>query len=128
MKYSNQKPEIYDTLHEAFGVEWNQGIIITYGDTVYCKYPLDTDKEVHEQVHIDQQAFYGVTEWWDRYLEDPQFRFEQELEAYKAEAEFVRKHMPDRNKRVQLIHRMCKDLSSSNYGNVCTFSEAKKLL
>ena len=127
MNQSNQIPAIYHKCHEKFGVKWSQGIIITYGDTVYCKQKLTPDKIAHEGVHVKQQTAMDKDLWWDKYLEDEEFRLFQEVEAYKTEANWVRKNVKDNNLQVRLLHQICLDLSSSIYGNICTYSQAKQL-
>lgn len=130
MKIKYRKPEIYDTIKKYFDIRWEHGIVITYGDTVYHhpKFSLPPEKIIHEQVHIDQQTAMGAKEWWDKYFVDPTFRLEQELEAYKREANFVRATIKDKNTVTRLIHEMCISLSGVIYGNVVTYSEAKELL
>ena len=124
----NQKPAIYKTLQDRFGINWESGIIIAYYPNIYCKYALDDLKLVHENTHLEQQRLYGVEAWWERYLEDPNFRTLQEAEAYKNEADFAKKIMRDRNKLARYIDRIAKDLSSSIYGNIVTYSQARDLL
>ena len=128
MKLSADKPPIYKRLKEVFGISWSNGIIITYGDTVHCKYMLNADKMVHEKVHTIQQTKMDKDLWWEKYISDPKFRLEQEVEAYKAEAHYIQKHIGDRNTRAKLLDCIYKDLSSSMYGNVVTYSGAKELL
>jgi hypothetical protein len=124
MILSKEQPEIYKTLHEKFGVEWDSGVIITYGDTVYCKYDLPEQKIVHEQVHIDQQK--NPKEWWEKYLLDPKFRLFQEVQAYRAECRYLEKTIKDRNKLSLRIHDICKDISSSMYGGIVPYAVAKE--
>lgn len=121
MKLSNRIPPIYFTLKKKFNVNWDKGVIITYGDTVYCKYPLSDDLIVHEQTHIKQQLDYGVEKWWDRYLIDKDFRLSQELEAYKNQANFLKGNK-------ERIEKILKDISSSMYGNMITYEEARQLI
>ena len=118
-----EKPSIYDRLHEVFGVEWDEGIIITYGDCVYCKYPIPPSKEVHEFVHVDQQLAYGVQKWWNRYITDPEFRLSQELEAYSTEVAWIKKNVKDRNEKFRMIRQICFDLSSPIYGRIISYKE-----
>ena len=128
MKLSKEKPPIYQKCVDKFGIDWEKGIIFTYGDTIHCKYDLTPDKIVHEKTHIKQQEEYGRDKWWDRYFEDVEFRLSQEIEAYKNEANFIKKNIKDRNSQFKLIHGIAKDLSSSIYGNIITYSEALKLV
>ena len=128
MILSKEKPQIYETLHKIFGVEWDNGVIITYGDTVYCKFDLGWDKRVHEAVHVRQQKEMGAEAWWNRYLEDTEFRLSQELEAYKEEVKFLRQNIKDRNQLFRAIRQVSLDLSGSMYGNIISYGEAFKIL
>lgn len=59
--------------------------VFCYGEDIYCQDPdnLPPDVIVHEKVHArQQQNFSNPDLWWQKYLLDKQFRFEQELEAY----------------------------------------------
>jgi hypothetical protein len=128
MKISTEKPPIWDEVAKVFPVKWEDGVIVTYGDTVYCKYPFSPLKMIHESVHIDQQAYAGKDNWWARYFSDEPFRLEQELEAYKAEVKEIKALIKDRNHRDKRIRTICNELSSPMYGNLITFSEAMSIL
>lgn len=122
----NKKPPIYDKCVEIFGVNWESGVIFTYGDTIYCKYDLSPNKLAHEMVHVRQQN--GSPEaWWDRYFNDESFRLAQELEAYKEENKILNK-MKDRNAVFKIKSENAKCLSSGMYGNIISYSEAMRLL
>lgn len=83
--------------------------------------------EVHEEVHIIQQAG-KCDEWWDRYLSDPYFRFRQEVEAHHAQYKFIRSAESNREKVNYLVFFYAKALSGPMYGNLCTFSEALRAI
>jgi hypothetical protein len=125
-EFSTTKPPVYPLLKEKFGIDWDNGIIITYGKTIHCKQPIPPEKMVHELVHVKQQT--NPEEWWNRYLLDKDFRLSQELEAYKKEAQFIKDNIKDRNGRYMYIHQMAKDLSSHIYGNVISFNDAMREL
>ena len=127
MKISHEKPTIYEKLKEVFNVDWDKGITIAYGDTVYSKFPLPPDLKVHEQIHLDQQKALGVEEWWKQYIESREFRLSQETPAYKAQVDFIRKNVNDRNARFAMIDKLARDMSTL-YGDMVTYSEAKELL
>lgn len=128
MKRSKQKPPIYDRLVEKFGINWSTGIIITYGDTVHCRYKISNAKVAHEKTHIKQQAAYGVEAWWDRYIEDPAFRLSQEIEAYRNELNWIASHIHDLRLKRTLTDDILRDLSGYIYGNLVTVDQARKLL
>lgn len=121
--YPPNHAEIVEMLHPA------PNYIFTYGDTVFSPTTdvIPPDILAHESVHERQQTskwHFSPTRWWKKYLIDPQFRYEQELEAYQAQYQFVKAHVRDRNMVHKLLHEMGRALSSANYGNVVGFSEA----
>lgn len=125
MKYSDQKPPNWEKLVALFGVDWKY-TVVTWGDTVHAARPLTPDLEVHEAVHVRQQAEIGVMAWWKRFYEDPAFRLEQELEAYRAQFEFIRKCSNDRNQIFKIRDRIASDLAGHIYGNCISYEDAFK--
>jgi len=128
LKFSTQIPNIYYKLRDAFGIKWSNEIIITYGDTVYCERDIDEAKKVHEATHVSQQSNCDPDEWYDKYINNVDFRLSQEIEAYKNEIKFYKKKIKDRNLRYLCCEQVYRDISSSIYGNMISYSEAKKLL
>lgn len=127
-KISDQIPEIYYKCQEKYGVNWSKGVVITYGDTVYCKFTLSPDLLVHEGIHVKQQAKIGKDVWWEQYFNNDSFRLSQEKEAYIAQSKWLKRHIKDRNKRFVYLNKIATDFSSSMYGNIITKEEANKLL
>lgn len=128
IEFSTDKPAIYDRINEIFGVEFDDGIIISYYPKIHCKVKLSADKIVHEMMHMEQQKNLGVELWWNLFFSDEGFRLEQEVEAYRAEAAFIRRNIKDRNAVARFIHNMAVTLSSKIYGNICDYSEAMQFL
>lgn len=124
---SNQIPDIYHICKEKWGVDWDKGVIFTWGETIHCKFPLSPSLIAHEMTHVEQQA-NGVVLWWSKYLDDPAFRLSQELEAYRNQVNFIKQQVKDRNKKAVMIHEICQHLSGPMYGNIISFEEAKKKL
>lgn len=84
MKIAIAKPPIWAEAHKHFDID-DQRTIYTWGDTIYNPAGVDIGRELveHESVHEKQQAAMGGPDkWWKKYFEDPQFRMEQEAEAY----------------------------------------------
>ena len=119
---------IYDRCVEQFGVDFNQGVIFTYGDNIYTKNDLPDHLIIHESTHIKQQKSYGKEIWWEKYFTDEKFRYEQELEAYRKQYQFFTKTNKDRNRRDKFLTIIAGDLSGSMYGNIIEHSEAKKVI
>lgn len=71
--------------------------IYAYGEYIYNpsgeQIPLDVIE--HEKVHLSRQKTFGTSEgWWSKYLLDSTFRLNEELAAYSAQYELVKKHVP----------------------------------
>ena len=128
MKFSYECPPIYERLHKQFGVEWEDGVVIAYGDTIHCVRPLTPDLWVRENVHGEQQKVMGPEAWWERYLIDTRFRYEQEVQAYREQMKFLKVAVKDRNQRFSIKHRLALDLSGPMYGKLCTYAEAMFIL
>ncbi len=126
----NNCPQIYPRLKKQFGVNWSDGLIITYYPNIYWigGNALPPEKVVHESTHLRQQAKYGVEKWWDEYLANPVFRLEQEKEAYINEVNYIRRTVLNRQERFKLIDEIARCLSGSMYGNLVTYHEAINLL
>ena len=103
--------------------------VFTYGDTIYNPHnqPIDAGLEAHEIVHSIQQGD-DPEAWWVDYLRKPKFRFEQELKAYRVQYRLMKNHIPDRNALARFLHAIASDLSGPMYGNMCSLSEAIKLI
>lgn len=102
--------------------------IFAYGSTIYSPSgnDLPDDLLAHEEVHaLQQRAAGGPAAWWARYLDDPAFRLEQEVAAYRAQ---LRASAGPRHERKQLLTRIARDLASPMYGNLVTLPEARALI
>jgi len=121
---------IYDRAREQFGVDFEKGVVFSYGDTLYARYSVDPDLFEHESTHGKIQIAFpgGPDAWWERYFTDAQFRFEQELIAYRAQYRFMKTQVKDRNQQNTLLWGYARDLSGKMYGNIVLFSEAIKLI
>lgn len=119
MKILNEKPPM---LEDILGVGMNpnlDNVIFTYGDTIYNpsgRYIPDYLIE-HESVHTKQQGD-DPDAWWDRYLRDPYFRLDQELDAYARQYWYTCQKVKDRNKRNLILIDIAKSVSGETYGNM----------
>lgn len=127
-RISTQKPpaHIYDKCVEKWNVDFDKGIVFTYGETIHSKRPIPKDLMVHELVHVRQHREYpgGKDMWWERYLEDPMFRYHQELEAYRKQYQWVKDNIKDRNKAFKHLIHYADCLSGPMYGNMVTIKQA----
>lgn len=92
---SSRKPDVWPIVEAKTGLQWGKGIVFTYGNTIYSEdHPLKEDVLVHELVHVRQQSgFQNLEEYLNQYLNDQMFRYEMELEAYRAQWQFLKKKL-----------------------------------
>jgi hypothetical protein len=103
--------------------------VFAYGDTIYSPSTtqLPPDLIAHESVHFGQQQRAGGPEaWWRRYLDEPQFRLDQEVEAYRAQ--FALCSLLPRATRRKFLANISATLSGSMYGRLVTKEQAKLLV
>lgn len=124
----HEPPPIYEELVREFNIDWESGVIIAWNGKVYTKDTLDPQKVIHELVHLDEQKKMGNEAWWQLYIENQQFRLDQEVMAMKAEIRFLRKYIKDREAVFRMIREIVLSLSSPMYGNIIDQKGAYRLL
>ena len=125
VQHSTDKPPIWDELVERYHPSWER-TAVAYGDTIHAKYlPLPPDVEVHERIHLKQQGYTkeGAKEWWDKYINDTEFRLEQELEAYQGQYKFLQRTLKDKNQLNKKVLHLAHTLSTL-YGFKISKTEA----
>lgn len=117
-------------MKEQFKVDWESNVVFTYGDVISTSRGVMTeDLLYHEGHHVTQQKEYGgADEWWKEYLENPQFRFEQELECYRKQYQWVVKNIENRQVVFSALTHYARSLSGEMYGSIVSFNEAMKLI
>ncbi len=110
--------------YKAQGFDITDKTIFALGVDIYTNYNLSPDLMVHELVHLKQQQEVGVKEWVYDFLYVPAKRLEYELEAYKIQIHSIK----DRNHRAKVWLQSAKSLSSSLYGNIISYEDAKEQL
>ncbi len=95
MKQVKGLPPNYDLIKLA--VNPPPEAIFCYGDTIYnfSGETIPEDTLLHESIHTKQQG-KNIEGWWNSWLNDKIFRYQQELEAYAAQYEFIKKHYPQK--------------------------------
>lgn len=118
------RPPNYGEIRARFNI--HPQAVFTYGERIYNPTAslLSEDLIVHEKVHADQQRPGGPAAWWQRYLVDPAFVLEQELEAYRRQFAFFCRLNRDRNEQFQILRLLAGDLASPMYGSVITMRDA----
>lgn len=120
---------MFDRIVAMFPTAARAGTVFTWGETVFnpSGRPIAPEILEHEAVHARQQGGDPAS-WWERYLADAQFRFEQELEAHRVEYRAVCAQSKDRNARAAALQFIGSRLASPLYGGVVTRSEAMRAI
>lgn len=133
MKVSYEQPPVWDQANKLFKLEELKiGAVFTYGDTIYNPSSIALTPELirHEETHMEQQQANSdvAKAWWKRYIQDPQFRLEQEAEAYAAQYKLFCQIHKDRNKQARYLYQIAGLLASPMYGNIVTRTEAQSMI
>lgn len=123
-----EKPPNWNKLVKAFGVEWGT-ICVAYDKDIYAgdKANLSPDVITHESVHLARQEEDPVG-WWESYMKSKEFRFKEEVLAYRAQFSYLRDTIKDRNVLARYLWRLAEGLSGEMYGNIVSHREAMKLI
>ncbi len=110
---------------------------------------LPIDIQYHEYIHSLQHEEFegGCTAWWVKYLMDPDFRLDQELEAYGKQFAFAKRNLieTDEDVRVRtqnkshlgggvnnilkhLLFDMAIALSGKEYGSLLSYGRAESAI
>lgn len=132
VKIKNEKPPIYENACAAFRIN-PKTTIFTYGDTIYNPNNLNLSDDIiaHERVHIEQQKANDKDAqiWWTKFLQDPEFRLSQELEAYAKQYNFIcQRKTQNKQIRFNVLKRYAEILSGGLYGNCVSFYRAMQII
>lgn len=131
MTISKEKPVNYPHIADKFGSDiWDRGVVITYAPDIHCKSGQPSPQIIHhEEVHIRQQLAFpgGPAAWWREYIQNDRFRLQEELEAHKEEAAYIRKYVGNRKKQAEKLDYLAHSMSR-NYAGMISYAEAKEQL
>lgn len=107
-----------------------RGIYFCYGNTIYnpAGRSMPIELIAHEATHAIQQEATGITQWWEQYLHDTEFRFYQELEAHRVEYEKYIKDHPGRHFRRGYQQSVAERLSGPLYNHCVPKDRAMRLI
>lgn len=127
MTIKNEFPPNYAEIAEAFDLTGVKPVF-SYRPFLYNPHncPIPDHLLTHELVHQEQQQ--DPKAWWNRYLEDRDFRLEQELAAYRAQYQFGKKWIKDRNTLFRFLDALATELSGKMYGEIIGRDEALHLI
>jgi hypothetical protein len=98
-----------------------QGVVYAFGDTIYNPGNVKIPRSIiaHEAAHgLRQQELgkNGVEHWWRSYLDDPEFRYREEVIGHAAEYLAQVNGHYDRNANARLLMTTAVRLLASFYG------------
>ena len=126
MKIIYDFPPNIEEIKRYFSI--NKNTVFTYRDLYNPNHnEISPILLAHEETHARQQGD-KVEEWWGRYLIDRDFVFSQEVEAYQNQFKFFCGVFKDRNTQTRFLNTIASDLSGELYGNLCSMSEAVKII
>ena len=122
------RPPNFEKIAAVFPGAYKAGTIFSYGNEIYVTSEHDLTPALfqHEGVHCSRQMQMGVDLWWDKYLTDERFRYNEEMIAHQAEYQKAMQGSPNRNARRSNLNIIAKRLSSPLYGRMVSFEQAKK--
>lgn len=94
-KISKLPPPNYEGVRERLKVphKFEDGLVFAYYPYIHVyRGKLSPDLIVHETTHLERQKEIGVDVWWNEYVNSEQFRFKEELLAYRAQYKWVVRH------------------------------------
>jgi hypothetical protein len=106
-----ERPPNFQLIESAFPKSTGPGVLFAYDGNIYNPSGITVPPALvaHENVHLErQQLIRGgnqrVEQWWRRYIEDSEFRYNEELLAHAAEFKVLRvDKSQDRNFGARLL-------------------------
>jgi len=108
------KPPNFEQIRAAFPNAESPGVLFAFDGNIYNPSGITVPPALiaHEEVHLKRQQalaphatsttqWSGPELWWQKYLEDSEFRYNEELLAHVAE--FKMQRGPDRNQGARLL-------------------------
>lgn len=113
-----ERPPNFDAIVAVFPGAAREGILFAYGEDIFnpSNVSIPSWLAAHEYKHCARQFLVGAEHWWKMYLEDQDYRYNEELLAHQAEFREALKHVKnDRNERYKLFDRTARRLIAPLY-------------
>lgn len=130
LKLIDDTPPNYDRIVEAFPYVLGMKVFFAYAPAVYSPSGVMLPKVLvnHEKLHIRRQGDNPAA-WWDRYIDDIDFRREEELLAHVAEyRDRVIDMGNNRSARRHALAITAERLANPLYGPIYRKAEALKAI
>ncbi len=123
-------PPLYEEIAAKFRIHERRDVIFSFGSVLYNPYAVYIPDELiaHETIHGGRQGKgEDILDWWQRYIDDPEFRLVEETLAHRAEYQWLLENVNRRHRR-RALKQVAAKLASPLYGPMVSVSKAKKLL
>ena len=112
-----ERPPNFDRILSAFPDAGHHGILFAYGGDVYnpSDVVIPSWLLAHEYRHCARQWQSDPDAWWEKYITDDEFRYEEELLAHAEEYVWQALRVKDRNARARLEMRTAARLVAPLY-------------
>lgn len=86
------RPPNFEQVHAAFPKAGQPGVLFAFYPNIHNPSGIVVPPALiaHEEVHLNRQRNGGPTKWWESYLSDSEFRYNEELLAHVAEFKALR--------------------------------------
>lgn len=114
-----QRPPNFEQILKAFPNAVNPEVIFAYDGNIYSPSGKTIPPALlaHEEVHLNRQVMHGANGWWEHYITDHDFRYNEELLAHVAELK-MQLVSKDRNYGAALLMRTAMRLIAPLYNYV----------
>jgi|3_EtaG_2_1085321.scaffolds.fasta_scaffold00178_31 hypothetical protein len=148
MNIIREYPPNINEIRKSFPVK-GKSVIFAWGEDIYNPNGVQIPKHLiaHEAVHMARQRAFvinlhgaiwegitdasrekGVWDWWNCYINDIKFRFDEELPAHQAEYLWFLQNGAHRPERRRAISEISRRLAGPLYGRLISKSAAKEML
>ena len=99
----NELPPNFEQIKAAFPRAGNPGVVFAYCPDIYNPSGITLPPALiaHENVHMERQTAWLQQKWWEQYIADSEFRYNEELLAHVAEFKALK--AGDRNASARLL-------------------------
>lgn len=124
MKIEKSLPPNFEKIAKHIPQAHGHGVIFAYGDTIFNPSGVYIPPHIvaHEEIHGRRQLAIGVDSWWDNYIRDLDFRYNEELLAHREEYRIA--CAGSRQVRRRALKEIAKRLCSPLYGSLVSEAEA----
>jgi hypothetical protein len=126
-----RRPPNFEQIQAAFPKAVNPGVLFAYDGNIYNPSGITVPPALiaHEEVHLQRQKalgplpgsttqWSGAELWWQKYLDDCEFRYQEELLAHVAEMRQFFSVPGDRNAQARVLMTTALRLTAPLYNYV----------